>query len=437
MQHNQTSQPFRLVSNYSPAGDQAKVISEVTESLEKDKAEQTILGVTGSGKTYIMASIVEKLQRPTIVIAHNKTLAAQLAEEFARFFPDNAVHYFVSYYDYYQPESYVPSSDTYIEKQTEINENIERLRNAATQALLTRKDVLIVASVSCIYGVGSPEDFTELAIEMTVGEDYKMDKLARRMTDLQYTRVENTDLKRGYFSISGQVLDMIPSGDEHVYRFTFWGDTLEEISVLEYVTKKVVGKIDSFKIFPATQYVTTETKINEAKLQIVADMEKRSQWFLDNEKYIEAQRIRERVNNDVEMLETVGYVGGIENYSRYLDKRRPGDAPSTLLDYFPDDALMFIDESHITLPQIGAMFYGDYSRKKSLVDYGFRLDSAFDNRPLKYNEFFSIFKQKIYVSATPGKFEQGLGAKPLKDDEVKKLFLAEIEILKEEVLDLL
>lgn len=424
---SQQSKPFVVHSPYQPAGDQGRVIDTMIDSLKRGNAEQTIMGVTGSGKTYMMAKIVESLQRPTIVMAHNKTLAAQLAEEFKRFFPDNAVHYFVSYYDYYQPESYIASSDTYIEKQTEINEDIERLRNAATMSLLTRRDTLIVASVSCIYGLGNPGDYMALSLEMKVGEQYKLDKLARRLVDLQFDRNDMT-LNRGQFRIKGEALELVPAGEEYGYRFSFWGDTLEEISVYNLLTNEVQGKLDEYKIFPASQYVTTQDKIRASLGKIREDMELRVKKFLEQEKYIEAQRLRERVSNDIDMLESVGFVGGIENYSSYFDGRADGSPPSTLLDYFPEDALLFVDESHITLPQIGGMFAGDRSRKKNLIDYGFRLPSALNNRPLQFHEWNNTIRQKIYVSATPGPYE--LGKSDLRD----KFVTSELEAMKAEIL---
>ena len=421
LSQTQQAKDFRLVSPYEPAGDQAKVINDMTDSIKTGREEQTILGVTGSGKTYMMAKIVENLQRPTIIIAHNKTLAAQLAEEFARFFPDNAVHYFVSYYDYYQPESYIPSSDTYIEKQTVINENIERLRNAATQSLLTRRDTLIVASVSCIYGLGNPGDYVELAYTLVKGNEYKMDKLARRLTDLQFKR-NDYQLKRGTFSIKGENLELVPAGEELGYRFSFWGDQLDQISVFNLLTNDVLQTIDQYTIYPANPYVTTESKIRDAKPRIEKDLENRINMYQQNEKYVEAQRIKERVTSDLEMLETTGFVGGIENYSSYFDGRGDGEPPSTLLDYFPEDALMMIDESHITLPQIGAMYYGDRTRKQTLIEFGFRLPTALNNRPLKFDEFFTRVDQKVYVSATPGEFERGKGTVPLSMDMIQKQF---------------
>ena len=408
---------FQLVSKYQPAGDQPKVIKAITDSLKSGRREQTILGVTGSGKTFMMASVVNNIQKPTLVIAHNKTLAAQLAEEFRQFFPNNAVHYFVSYYDYYQPESYLPRSDTFIEKQTQINEEIERLRNATTQSLLTRKDVLIVASVSCIYGLGNPEDFESLKVELNVGSIYKMDKISRRLVDLQFVRT-NLDLKRGSFRIKGDTMEIYPvSEDGLAYRISFWGDEVEEIEKFNVITNEVVPdfnnnnqlKLPSVSIFPAKQYVTTKEKILNAIATIQKDMEFQVKFFESQGKLLQAQRIKDRTNMDIEMLQEMGFCSGIENYSSYFDGRLDGQAPTTLLDYFPDDSLCFVDESHITIPQIGAMHAGDRSRKETLVDYGFRLPSAMNNRPLKKNEFFNSVGQLIYVSATPNDWEMGYG----------------------------
>jgi excinuclease ABC subunit B len=405
---------FDLKSKYSPAGDQPKVISQITKSIKQGNREQTILGVTGSGKTFMMASIVNKIQKPTLVIAHNKTLAAQLAEEFKQFFPDNAVHYFVSYYDYYQPESYIPRSDTFIEKQTTINEEIERLRNATTQSLLSRKDVLIVASVSCIYGLGNPEDFNSLKIDLEVGQSYKLNKLSRRLIDLQFNRT-NLDLKRGMYRIKGDTLEVYPVSEDGVgYRFSFFGDELEEIQRFEIITnndlrKEGEPKIQSYSVFPAKQYVTTSEKIKNASSQIERDLNFQVKFFESQGKLLQAQRIKDRTNMDLEMLEEMGFCAGIENYSSYFDGRSDGEPPSTLLDYFPDDSLCFVDESHITLPQIGAMYAGDKSRKETLVEYGFRLPTALNNRPLKRKEFFDSIGQVVYVSATPGEWELGFG----------------------------
>jgi excinuclease ABC subunit B len=400
---------FELHSKYQPNGDQPKVIGQITTSLQNKNREQTIQGVTGSGKTFMMASIVNNIQKPTLVIAHNKTLAAQLAEEFKQFFPENAVHYFVSYYDYYQPESYLPRSDTFIEKQTQINEEIERLRNATTQSLLTRKDVLIVASVSCIYGLGNPEDFEALKIEINLNDILKIDKIARRLVDLQFNRT-NMDLKRGYFRIRGDLLEVYPVNEDGVgYRFGFFGDEVEEVCSFNILTGKKIEDFASYTIFPAKQYVTTKEKIDQAIKVIEKDMQFQVKSFESQGKLLQAQRIKDRTNMDMEMLQEVGFCGGIENYSSYFDGRGDGEAPTTLLDYFPDDSICFIDESHITLPQIGAMYAGDRSRKETLVEYGFRLPSAMNNRPLRKREFFNNVGQMIYVSATPGQWEYGYG----------------------------
>lgn len=405
--NSQTDKKFRLVSPYQPAGDQAKVIKEITDSIRNQNFEQTILGATGTGKTFMMASIIQNIQKPTLVIAHNKTLAAQLAEEFKRFFPENAVHYFVSYYDYYQPESYIPRTDTYIEKQTQINEEIERLRNATTQALLTRKDVLIVASVSCIYGLGDPEDFKALKIELETGKTYILSKILTKLVDMQFERT-TADLSRGKFRLRGDTLEIYPTGEDKVgYRFSFFGDELEKIQSFDIITGSEISEIDFYTVFPAKQYVTTQEKIRKAVVMIEKDLFDRVAYFESQNQLLQAQRLKDRTANDIEMLQTLGYVGGIENYSIYFDNRSDGQPPSTLVDYFPDDSLCFIDESHMTLSQIAAMYNGDRSRKQSLIEYGFRLPSSLNNRPLKINEFFEKSGQLIYVSATPGDFELG------------------------------
>jgi excinuclease ABC subunit B len=407
---NQIKKQFKLTTEYSEAGDQKKVISEIYNSLLAGNKEQTIMAVTGSGKTFMMASLVNKIQKPTLIIAHNKTLAAQLAEEFKRFFPDNAVHYFVSYYDYYQPESYIAKTDTFIEKQTQINEEIERLRNASTQALLTRKDVLIVASVSCIYGLGNPEDYSSLSFEIEVGKPYKVNKIHRRLIDMQFNRT-NMDLKRGMFRTRGDLLEIYPANEENIgYRFGFWGDEVEKIEAFNLLTNEALESIQKYTIFPARQYVTTAEKIKNGVKQIEIDMYKRVEQLQEEGKLLPAERLKQRTLNDIEMLLQMGFCAGIENYSLYFDGRNDGESPTTLLDYFPDDALTFIDESHITLPQIGAMFAGDRSRKESLIEYGFRLPSALNNRPLRRPEFFQKINQVVYVSATPGQFELGCGS---------------------------
>ncbi len=393
-----------MKSKFAPAGDQPKAISTLVNSLESGYKHQTLLGVTGSGKTFTMASVVEKIQKPTLIMCHNKTLAAQLASEFQEFFPDNAVHYFVSYYDYYQPEAYIPRSDTFIEKETQINEEIDRLRNAATTSLMSRSDVLIVASVSCIYGLGNPDNYLELSMELTAGQTYKRDKLLRRLTDLQYAR-NDYDLKRGTFRAQGDTLEIVLASEDTIIRLKFFGDELEEIERLHMVSGELLEKLKAIKIFPAKHFVTPEEKVKSAMEAIRTELRLRLNQLRKDGKILEAARLEQRTNYDLEILNNTGFVAGIENYSRHLDGRAPGDPPSTLLDYFPDDFLLFIDESHQTIPQIGAMYEGDKSRKSTLVEYGFRLPSAMDNRPLKFTEFEGKINQAVYVSATPGPYE--------------------------------
>lgn len=395
---------FVLKSKYQPAGDQPKAISGLLKSLRAGFRYQTLLGVTGSGKTFTMANIVEGIQRPTLVICHNKTLAAQLASEFQEFFPDNAVHYFVSYYDYYQPEAYIPRSDTYIEKETQINEEIDRLRNAATQSLLSRKDVLIVASVSCIYGLGSPSDYMDLSMDIRVGQSLKRDKFLRRLADLQFAR-NDLDLKRATFRAQGDTIEIVLAGEDTVVRLSLFGDEVESIERRDLLTGETLETLQSIKIFPAKHFVSTEEKIAVATDKIRQELQERLDELRHHGKVLEAARLEQRTNFDLEMLSNTGFVAGIENYSRILDGRSAGDPPSTLIDYFPDDFLLFIDESHQTIPQIGAMYQGDRSRKMNLVDYGFRLPSALDNRPLRFEEFEKKVHQVVYVSATPGPYE--------------------------------
>jgi excinuclease ABC subunit B len=402
----QTAGQFELVSKYQPAGDQPKVIEEVYQSILSGRTEQTIKGVTGVGKTFIMASLINKLQRPTLILAHNKTLAAQLAEEFARFFPNNSVHYFVSYYDYYQPESYMPKTDTFIEKQTQINEDIEKLRNASTQSLLTRPDTIIVASVSCIYGLGNPSDYNDLKIELKKGYEYSLDKLVRRLVEIQFDRTP-FDLKRGFFRVQSQILEVMPTSEDVAYRFSFWGDELEIIEAFDPLTREVLHRLDSYIIFPAKQYVTTKDKIKSSIPKIQADLDNRVSELKALGMLLPAERLKQRTSSDLEMLETLGYCSGIENYSVYFDGRADGEPPATLLDFFPKGFLAFIDESHITLPQVGAMHVGDRNRKSTLIEYGFRMPSALNNRPLKKEEFFKKLDQVVYVSATPGNYELG------------------------------
>ena len=391
---------FKVVSNFKPAGDQPAAIKNLVAGLEKGYRDQTLLGVTGSGKTFTMAKVIEKVQKPTLVIAHNKTLAAQLASEFREFFPDNAVHYFVSYYDYYQPEAYIPRTDTYIAKDASINEEIDRLRNAATEALLTRKDVIIVASVSCIYGLGNPEVYQNMSIELKRGRTYKRDRLLRQLGDMQYQR-NDINFVRGTFRVKGEVVDIFPAYSEEAYRFEFLGNKIERIRKIDYLTGEMLDEPKSVTIFPAKHFLTEKDRLKTAIKNIKEELTSRLKELNAANKLLEAQRLEQRTNYDVEMLETVGYVSGIENYSRYLDNRPAGDPPATLIHYFPDNFLLFIDESHMTIPQIRGMYEGDHSRKGTLIEHGFRLPSAFDNRPLTFDEFDKLVDQVIYTSATP------------------------------------
>jgi len=395
---------FKLKSDYKPTGDQPKAIAELVDGLEKGYRDQTLLGVTGSGKTFTMANIIADQQKPTLILCHNKTLAAQLYSEFKQFFPDNAVQYFVSYYDYYQPEAYIARSDTFIEKDSAINEEIDRLRHAATMSLLTRKDVIIVASVSCIYGLGNVEDYTALTLEIEKGATRKRDKLLRQLTDIQYTR-NDTDFHRGTFRVRGDNVDIYPIGEETAYRIEFFGDEVDDIKQVDPLTGEVVKKLDVLKVFPGKHFVTPQEKLQRAIAQIRADLDEQVAKFKSENKLLEAQRIEQRTKFDLEMLEQTGFVSGIENYSRYLSDREAGEQPATLLDYFPDDFLLFVDESHITIPQVRGMFNGDRARKTTLVEYGFRLPSALDNRPLNFAEFDRHINKAIYVSATPSDYE--------------------------------
>lgn len=395
---------FQLHSQYKPTGDQPVAIGQLVDGLKKGDKQQTLLGVTGSGKTFTMANIIAERNAPTLVLAHNKTLAAQLFSEFKAFFPDNEVHYFVSYFDYYQPEAYIASSDTYIEKDSAINEEIDRLRHAATSALLTRRDVIIVASVSCIYGIGSPDDYAEMSITVKRGERRVHDKFVRQLTDIQYSR-NDIDFHRGTFRVRGDVVDVFPAGDDTAYRIEFFGDDVDRITQIDPLTGEILREPDQVTIFPSSHYVTPKQKLERAIRNIKTEYEDRLAWFEKNNKLLEAQRLSQRIKYDLEMLEQTGFVKGIENYSRYLTNREPGEQPATLLDYFPDDFLLFIDESHVTIPQVRGMYNGDRARKEVLVDYGFRLPSALDNRPLRFDEFARHINQAIYVSATPGDYE--------------------------------
>jgi excinuclease ABC subunit B len=395
---------FRVVSDFQPMGDQPEAIAKLSEGVRGGLTHQTLLGVTGSGKTFSMAKIVEQIQKPTLVIAHNKTLAAQLASEFREFFPDNAVEYFVSYYDYYQPEAYVPRTDTYIEKDSTINDELDRLRHAATQALFTRRDVLIVASVSCIYSLGEPEEYNQTTVRIQVGETRNRDKLLRWLTDIFYER-NDYDFQRGKIRVRGDAVEVFPAYEEVATRIEFWGDEVERIVDVDPVTGEILLNRTSVEIYPAKHFVTSKEKLQLALKTIEAEMEERAAELESQGKLLEAERIRQRTNFDLEMLRETGGCAGIENYSRHLSGREAGSQPWCLLDYFPDDYLMFVDESHITLPQVRGMYHGDRSRKEVLIDYGFRLPSALDNRPLTFQEFERHIHQVIFVSATPGPYE--------------------------------
>lgn len=403
---------FELTSEYKPTGDQPAAIDALKKGILANEKEQVLLGVTGSGKTFTMANIIQELQKPTLILSHNKTLAAQLYNEFKQFFPNNAVHYFVSYFDYYQPEAYIARSDTYIEKDSQINEEIDRLRHAATDALLSRKDVIIVASVSCIYGIGSVDDYDGMSVTIKVGERRVRDKLLRQLTDMQYQR-NDIDFHRSTFRVRGDVVDIFPSGEETAYRVEFFGDEIDNINQIDPLTGEVLAKPKSIKIFPSSHYVTPQSKLKDALAKIKRELDERLSLFRKNGQLLEAQRLEQRTNFDLEMLEETGFVKGIENYSRYLTHREPGEQPATLLDYFPDDYLMFIDESHMTIPQLRGMYNGDRARKEVLVDHGFRLPSALDNRPLTFTEFERHVNKAVYVSATPAEYELSRSPKPI------------------------
>ncbi len=416
---------FELVSKYKPTGDQPKAIKKLTDGILSGVHEQTLLGVTGSGKTFTMANIIQNVQKPTLILAHNKTLAAQLYSEFREFFPKNEVHYFVSYFDYYQPEAYIASTDTYIEKDSAINDEIDRLRHGATEALLTRKDVIVVASVSCIYGIGSPSHYTEMSLPIwrtekgwTVSKEkgsnlelISQDTFIRRLVDMQYHR-NDLAFERGNFRVMGDTIDLYPANGEFAYRFEFGFETLEDVKIVDPLTFEVREKPDHVHIFPNTHYATPMDQLEKALVSIRAEFDERLKCFEKHQKFLEAQRLSQRTKYDLEMLKETGFVKGIENYSRHLDGRKPGEPPSTLLDFFPDDFLLIVDESHMTLPQVRGMYNGDHARKTTLVDFGFRLPSALDNRPLTYGEFQKRINQAIYVSATPGEYELEVSPEP-------------------------
>lgn len=400
---------FQLKSDFGPTGDQPQAIDTLVSSIAKGNRYQTLLGVTGSGKTFTMANVIARCERPVLIICHNKTLAAQLYSEFKGFFPDNAVEYFVSYYDYYQPEAYIPSSDTYIEKDSSINDEIERLRISTTSSLVSRRDVIVVASVSCIYGLGSPKDFTELRIPLKLGAELGRNAFLERLVENIYDR-NDVELKPGRFRVRGDVVDVMPAYLEHGLRVEFFGDTVEGLSEFDPLTGEVLRTLDHFDLYPANQYVRTKGSLAPAIGAIKAELEERVAWFEKQGKYIEAQRIRSRTLYDLEMLQEMGFCNGIENYSRHFGGRSPGERPFCLVDFFPRDFLLMVDESHVTLPQVGGMYNGDRSRKQTLVDFGFRLPSALDNRPQNMEEFEQITGQTLYVSATPGAFEIGRSA---------------------------
>lgn len=397
---------FELVSEYAPTGDQPQAIDQLVKGFQEGNQCQTLLGVTGSGKTFTMANVIQQLNKPTLIIAHNKTLAAQLYGEFKEFFPNNAVEYFVSYYDYYQPEAYVPSSDTYIAKDSAINDEIDKLRHSATAALSERRDVIIVASVSCIYGLGSPIDYQEMVISLRPGMIKDRDEVIAKLIEIQYDR-NDMDFKRGTFRVRGDVLEIFPAiSEDYAIRAEFFGDEIERITEIDLLTGEIKSELSHVAIFPASHYVVSKESIDRATKAIEEELEEQVRYFKSEDKLLEAQRIAERTNFDIEMMRETGFCSGIENYSRHLTGLKPGEAPHTLIDYFPDDFIIMIDESHKTIPQIGGMYAGDRSRKKTLVDYGFRLPSALDNRPLNFEEFESKVNQMLFVSATPGEYEE-------------------------------
>ncbi len=419
--------PFKVVAPYEPSGDQPEAVSALAKGVEDDLRYQTLLGVTGSGKTFTMAKVIEKVQKPTLVMAPNKTLAAQLASELKEFFPDNAVVYFVSYYDYYQPEAYVPSSDTFIEKDASINEEVEKLRHAATSALLSRRDVIVVASVSCIYGIGSPQDYAGMAVFVDKQIPQDRDEVIYGLIDIQYDR-NDYELSRGTFRVRGDSLDVFPPYADNPLRIDFWGDEIEEIAEIDNVTGEVVNTFQAVPIWPASHYVTARPKMDRALHTIREELNDRLREFNEDGKLLEAQRLEMRTNYDLEMLETMGFCSGIENYSRHLDGRAPGEPPYTLIDYFPKDFLCIIDESHVTVPQIRGMHEGDRSRKVTLAEHGFRLPSALDNRPLRFDEFEERVPQFIYVSATPGDYEEKVSQKTV-DQIIRPTGLLDPEII--------
>ncbi|RDY25114.1 excinuclease ABC subunit UvrB, partial [Romboutsia weinsteinii] len=396
---------FKIKSDFKPTGDQPEAIKSIVSSMNRDEKFSTLLGVTGSGKTFTMANIIQEVKKPTLIIAHNKTLAAQLYSEFKEFFPENAVEYFVSYYDYYQPEAYVAHSDTYIEKDASINDEIDKLRHSATASILERKDVIIISSVSCIYGLGDPEDYRNLMVSLRPGMERDRDDIIKRLIEIQYER-NDINFTRGTFRVRGDILEIFPaSNDERAIRIEFFGDEIDRITEIDYVTGKIAGVRNHVVIFPASHYVTTPERVEKAVVNIEEELVERVNYFKENDKLIEAQRIDQRTKYDIEMLKEIGFCQGIENYSRHITGREPGEKPYTLMDFFPDDYLIIVDESHVTVPQVRGMYAGDRSRKGSLIDNGFRLPSAYDNRPLNFSEFESNINQILFVTATPGPYE--------------------------------
>ena len=400
---------YKIKSDFEPKGDQPKAIKQLSDGLNGGHRFQTLVGVTGSGKTFTMANVIREVRRPTLVIAHNKTLAAQLCSEFREFFPENAVEYFVSYYDYYQPEAYIPQTDTFIEKDSSINDEIDRLRHSATQAVLERRDVIVVASVSCIYGLGSPAEYLKTMLTLDVGKTYEREEVLHRLIGMQFSR-NNMALQRATFRVRGDVLEVQPADEEIVIRVEFFGDEVERITIVDPLTGEIQRREDRVTIFPGTHFVTSADNMERALVEIEHELEERIEYFKRHNRLLEAQRIEQRTRYDMEMMKEIGYCSGIENYSRILDGRAPGTPPFCLLDYFPDDFLIFLDESHQTVPQLHAMFAGDVSRKNTLVDFGFRLPSALDNRPLRFEEFLDRINQVVFVSATPGPYEQANSA---------------------------
>ena len=396
---------FELKSDFKPTGDQPQAIKSIVSAINNNEKYSTLLGVTGSGKTFTMANIIQEVKMPTLILAHNKTLAAQLYSEFKEFFPDNAVEYFVSYYDYYQPEAYVAHSDTYIEKDASINDEIDKLRHSATAAILERDDVIIISSVSCIYGLGDPEDYRKLMLSLRPGMERDRDDIIKKLIEIQYER-NDINFTRGTFRVRGDILEIFPaSNDERAIRIEFFGDEIDRITEIDYVTGKIVGTRNHVVIFPASHYVTTPERVEKAVIEIEKELEERVKAFKDDDKLLEAQRIEQRTKYDIEMLKEIGFCQGIENYSRHITGRKPGEKPYTLMDFFPDDYLIIIDESHVTVPQVRGMYAGDKSRKASLIDNGFRLPSAYDNRPLNFDEFEENINQILFVTATPGAYE--------------------------------